>query len=73
MKITYDKQTDAMYILFKKGKLFDSVEVGTNLVVDQDKKGELLGLEILNASKNLGEKRQIIIGNKILHLPAYAA
>lgn len=43
MKITYDKKVDAMYIKLRKGRY------------DHTKKGEVLGLEILDASKNVGK------------------
>ena len=55
MKITYDKKVDAMYIRFKKGLYDHTKKVTDEILVDVTKKGEVLGLEILDASKNIGK------------------
>lgn len=54
MKITYDKKVDAMYIRLKKGRYDHTKKVTDDILVDVSKKGEVLGLEILDASKNIG-------------------
>ena len=68
MKISYDKEADAMYITLKKGAIYETVEVGRDFMLDQDKKGNVLGFEILNASVNLGKRPEIEIGNKFIPL-----
>lgn len=55
MKISYDKQVDAMYITLKKGRYDHTKKVTDDILVDVSKKGEVLGLEILDASKNIGK------------------
>lgn len=55
MKITYDKRVDAMYIKLKKGRYDHTKKVTDDILVDVSKKGEVLGLEILDASKNIGK------------------
>lgn len=55
MKITYDKKVDAMYIKLKKGRYDHSKKVTDDILVDVSKKGEVLGLEILDAGKNIGK------------------
>ncbi len=55
MKITYHKKVDAMYIKLKKGSYDHSKKVTDDILVDVSKKGEVLGLEILEASKNIGK------------------
>jgi uncharacterized protein YuzE len=54
MKITYDKRMDAMYIKLKKGKYDHTKKVSDDILVDVSEKGEVLGLEILDASENIG-------------------
>lgn len=54
MKITYDKKVDAMYIKLKKGNYDHTKKVTDDILVDVSKKGEVLGLEILDASNNIG-------------------
>lgn len=58
MKITYDKKVDAMYIRLKKGSYDHSKKVTDDILVDVSNKGEILGLEILDASKNIGKVKK---------------
>lgn len=55
-KIYYDKKSDALWILVKSGQEDNFKEVAPGINVELDKKGELLGIEVLDASKRLGEK-----------------
>lgn len=55
MKIRYDKSVDAMYIKLKRGTYDHTKKVTDDILVDVSKKGEVLGLEILDASKNIGK------------------
>ena len=130
MKITYDKQADAIYIYFQKGKVKKTVAMSDDFIehirkpsfvaiprefrakdilfrrgiakaisrrkkwlgaesiggfaeyrvseyaLDQDEHGTVLGLKILNASRNLRNRTagpSIMIGNKSVRLPALAA
>ena len=53
-KIYYDKRTDVLWFLIKSGKEEEHREVAPGVSVELDEKGELLGIEILHASKVLG-------------------
>jgi uncharacterized protein YuzE len=53
MKITYDPKADAMYIQFQKEKYSISKEVGKGMIVDYTESGEVIGIEILEASKRM--------------------
>lgn len=53
MKINYDPKADALDIIFKKGKVFETREVGREMYMDVDRKGEPLSLEILGASERI--------------------
>lgn len=55
-KIYYDRKTDTLWMLIKKGIEEEHKEVSPGVSVELSKKGELLGIEILNASKVLGSK-----------------
>lgn len=57
MKITYDKLADAMYIYFSTGKVFKTVEMEDSVIVDLDKKGNLVGIEVLGISSQVSEKQ----------------
>jgi len=58
MKMTYDKQANAAYIFFNKGddKVTKTVNLSDNIIMDLGKKGEILGLEILNATSSIGKE-----------------
>jgi len=53
MKIRYDSKVDAIYIELAKGKYEASREVSDSVVVDENKEGKVLGIEILDASENI--------------------
>lgn len=53
MKINYDSKVDAVYIELAKGKYEVSREISHSVVVDEDKNGKVLGIEILDASINI--------------------
>lgn len=53
MKIRYDKKIDAMYIKLAKGKYDNTRKISDVILVDEDKKGKVLGIEILDASENI--------------------
>jgi len=52
MKIKYDKTIDAKYIHIKKGNIAKTEKRQEWLLFDYDKNGEVLGIEILDASKH---------------------
>ena len=56
MKIHYDPKADVVYIELAKGKYEVSREISDSVVVDEDKKGKILGVEVLDVSKVLGPK-----------------
>jgi len=55
-KVYYDKKTDVLWLNIKSGVEEKHQEVSPGVSVEIGKNGELLGIEILNASKVLGEK-----------------
>lgn len=59
MKITYDKEADAMYLYFQNGKkIARTVELSNLLIADLDRQGKVIGVEILCASRQLGDRAQ---------------
>lgn len=53
MKINYDPKVDVMYIELAKGKYDASRVVSDFVVVDEDKNGKVLGIEILDATESI--------------------
>jgi uncharacterized protein YuzE len=55
-KIYYDKKTDVLWFNIKSGLEEEYREVTPGVNLELDKNGDLLGIEILNASQTLGSK-----------------
>jgi len=74
MKISYDKEADALNIVLKTGPVDRTVELSPLIFLDLDKKGDPLYLEIIGASERIGKKNvgKITIGKKLISLPAFA-
>ena len=53
MEITYDKEADAMYIEFRKGDFVKNKKIDDFTIIDLDKMGNILGIELLEASKKI--------------------
>ena len=53
MKLKYDPKVDAIYIELGKGRYSQTKKISDTVMVDQDKKGKILGVEILDARKNI--------------------
>jgi uncharacterized protein YuzE len=47
MKIRYDSDADAMYITLDDGEIVETRKVDDNTLLDYDKEGKLIGIEIL--------------------------
>lgn len=55
MKITYDAEADAAYISFKKeGEQVTTIRINDDVAVDLGEGEEIVGIEVLSASENLG-------------------
>lgn len=50
MNIKYDRVADAVYVSLDKGVVSKTLEMSERINVDVDKKGNVLGIEILDAS-----------------------
>ena len=51
MKLSYDRETDSLYVLFVDRPGADAVEVAPGVVADLDEAGEIVGLDIDHASR----------------------
>jgi uncharacterized protein YuzE len=53
VKIIYDKETDTLSIILRPGRVAESDEARPGLILDYDKTGGLLSLELLDASERV--------------------
>ena len=63
MKIEYDKEVDCAYIYLDgsvgNGEAKKTIEINDNIIIDLNNKGQLIGIEVLDASKILSKKALI--------------
>ena len=50
MKVIYDKETDTLSIILRQGTVSESDEVREGMILDYDKAGQLVSIELLDAS-----------------------
>lgn len=53
MEINYDKEADAVYIGFRKGEFAKNKKINDFTIIDLDKEGNILGIELLEVSKRI--------------------
>jgi uncharacterized protein YuzE len=53
MKVKYDKEIDVLYIYLSDGKIVESDEDKPGIILDYDEIGNIVGIEMLNASKRI--------------------
>ena len=59
MKITYDPETDVLRILFSQSSIEESDEDKPGVILDYDKAGNLVGVEVLAASTRVENPRAV--------------
>ncbi len=55
MRVNYDRESDILYIVVRDGPAQDSEELDEDIRVEYDKKGQIVGIEILDARRNIGK------------------
>ena len=53
MKITFDKEADAIYIEFSTGEFKSNKKIDEDTIIDLDEKGNILGIELLNVANRI--------------------
>ncbi|MGA7193758.1 MAG: DUF2283 domain-containing protein [Anaerolineales bacterium] len=53
MKVIYDRETDTLTIIFSETPVVESDEDKPGVILDYDTKGNLVSLEILDASRRV--------------------
>ena len=71
MESWYDEEEDILDIEINGGKYWKSVELDNGIVIDIDKKGVILSIEILKASKVFAKDKEVIEASKHLKEIAY--
>jgi uncharacterized protein YuzE len=59
MKVIYDPEVDILTVVFSEAEVEESHEDQSGAILDYDAAGNLVGLEILNASKQVNNPLQL--------------
>jgi uncharacterized protein YuzE len=61
MKVNYDPHTDTLTVILRNAKVMESDESKPGIVLDYDKAGNLISLEVLDASKRVEEPASVTL------------
>ena len=59
MKVVYDPETDILRLMFNNLPVDESDEDKPGVILDYDKEGNLISLEVLDASKRVEEPASV--------------
>jgi uncharacterized protein YuzE len=59
MKVTYDPEVDVLRIFFSSAPIEESDEDKPGIIIDYDKDDNVVGMEILDASKRMDNPRAV--------------
>jgi uncharacterized protein YuzE len=59
VKVIYDKETDTLSLILRPGKVAESDEARPGLILDYDKAGQLVSIELLDASEQVTAPQSI--------------
>lgn len=59
MKINYDPEVDVLRIVFSEASVDESDETKPGVILDYDKDGNVVGMEILDASKRTDNPKSV--------------
>jgi uncharacterized protein YuzE len=61
MKINYNSHTDILTVILRNAKVMESDESKPGIILDYDKDGNLISLEVLDASKRVEEPASVTL------------
>lgn len=66
MKVDYDEKADILYIrIDSKSKIVDTDTLDDDVLIDLDKNGKIVGIEVWGASKNISEPIAKVLAKKL--------
>jgi len=61
MKLNYYPDTDSLYIELSEKSSTESQEISEGIVIDYDSEGNIVGIDVDNASKKLNKQNTVLI------------
>lgn len=59
MKVSYDPETDTLVIVFREAVVAESDEEKPGFILDYDEDGEMVAVEVLDASRRIEDPRRV--------------
>ncbi len=60
MKVIFDPETDTLSLIFREDKIIESDEIREGIIIDYNKDGKIVSMEILDASEQISEPQGIL-------------
>jgi YD repeat-containing protein len=61
MRVNYDGETDTLTVIFRDGPVAESDEDKPGVILDYDDQGNLVSIEVLDASDRVQEPRSVTL------------
>jgi uncharacterized protein YuzE len=61
MKVRYDQTTDTLTVVFKDVPVYESDEDKPGVILDYDEHGNLISVEVLDASKRVEQPQTVTL------------
>lgn len=65
MNVHYDPRTDTLTVIFRASPVAESDEEKPGVILDYDAQGNLVSLEVLDASRRVDEPASVTVGPAI--------
>ncbi len=59
MKVKYDKEQDILYLSFSDEAVYESDEEKKDIILDYTATGQIVGIEVLNASRQVSNPTKL--------------
>ena len=66
--VHYDPEVDILYIVLKEGPVEDTIEANEDVFIELGRNGEIIGIEIWRASKNIVEPISKVLASRVKEL-----
>ena len=60
MRVIFDPETDTLSLIFREDKIIESDEIREGIIIDYNKDGKIVSMEILDASDQVAEPQRIL-------------
>jgi len=61
MKVNYDARTDTLTVIFREVPVAESDEEKPGVILDYDEAGNIVSIEVLDASRRVEEPRKVTL------------